>query len=231
MPAPALWAAGGEAVGDEAAGGILAIWHDIEPAAEPEVVRWYEREHHAERVAVPGFLGARRYVALEGAPRWFIRYATTAPKVLASQPYLARLDDPTPWSQRCFPHFRNMTRTVCRALARHGAAEGGIVLTLRLSGGGQALRLEPLAGLVADLAAAPGIIATEVWQAERAPSALPSRETALRGAPDREIDLVAVLHAGDPLPLRALADRLAAATAGAAESAIGLYRLAYALGR
>lgn len=220
-------------MGAEAAGGILAIWHDIDPAAEAEVLAWYEREHHPERVAVPGFLGARRYVALDGAPRWFIRYATTSPAVLASPAYLARLDAPTAWSQRSFPHFRNMTRTVCRALARGGEAEGGIVLTLRLRGGGEALRPHPLAALLADLATAPGIIATELWQAERTPSALPSREKALRRAPDREVDLVAVLHAGDPQPLGALEGPLTAAGAatGASESALGLYRLAYALGR
>ena len=219
-----------------AAGGILAIWHDVEPAAEADVTQWYEREHHAERVALPGFLGARRYVALEGAPRWFVRYATTSPEVLASPAYRARLDSPTPWSQRSFPHFRHMMRTVCRVLARHGEAEGGIVLTLRLSAeSGAGLDPAPLAALLGEIAPEPGIVACELWQADRARSSVPSKEKALRGAPDRDIDLAAVLHAGDPAPLLALRDsgRLDAAIArsGAGEHAFGLYRLAFALDR
>ena len=37
--------------------GILAVWQDWAPGAEALVADWYNREHHAERVAVPGNQG------------------------------------------------------------------------------------------------------------------------------------------------------------------------------
>ncbi|MER3403797.1 MAG: hypothetical protein C4289_00305 [Chloroflexota bacterium] len=54
--------------------GVLGIWHGIAPGAEWEVEDWYGRQHHAERLAIPGFLKARRYRALGEGPRIFSRY-------------------------------------------------------------------------------------------------------------------------------------------------------------
>ena len=44
--------------------GMLLTSMNIDAADEPEFNRWYDREHLEERVAMPGFLEARRYVAL-----------------------------------------------------------------------------------------------------------------------------------------------------------------------
>jgi hypothetical protein len=41
---------------------FLALWNDIARSREPEYDRWHTQEHVPERVAVTGFLGARRYV-------------------------------------------------------------------------------------------------------------------------------------------------------------------------
>ena len=48
--------------------GVLAIWNGIADEAEADFVAWHVREHIPERVAVPGFLRGRRYVAEAGAP-------------------------------------------------------------------------------------------------------------------------------------------------------------------
>jgi hypothetical protein len=42
---------------------MLLTSMDIDPADEAEFNRWYDREHLEERVAIDGFLEARRYVA------------------------------------------------------------------------------------------------------------------------------------------------------------------------
>ncbi len=42
---------------------LLAIWNGIAEEAEADFLAWHVREHIPERVAVPGFLRARRYVA------------------------------------------------------------------------------------------------------------------------------------------------------------------------
>ena len=45
---------------------MLLTSMDIDPADEAEFNRWYDREHLDERVAIEGFLEARRYVAHQG---------------------------------------------------------------------------------------------------------------------------------------------------------------------
>jgi len=42
------------------ANGLLLFMTDIDPALEGEFNRWYEEEHLDERMAIPGFITARR---------------------------------------------------------------------------------------------------------------------------------------------------------------------------
>src|SRR4029453_16311611 len=46
--------------------GLLLVMADIDPAIEHDFNQWYEQEHLAERMAIPGFLRARRFKAIEG---------------------------------------------------------------------------------------------------------------------------------------------------------------------
>ncbi len=180
--------------------GILAIWHDIAPGWEGEVLAWYDREHHFERLDVPGFLGVRRYTALGSGPRLFIRYETVDAAVLGSAAYLARVNAPTPGTLRAQPQFRNNSRTVCRRLARFGRAEGGVVATLRLAGTeGWAWRD------AATLLERRGILAAEVWEADAERSAIASNEKRLRGVADAHVAAVLVVHASDPAAAEAAA--------------------------
>jgi hypothetical protein len=49
---------------------------DIDTADKAEFDRWYHREHLEERVAIDGFLEARRYVAHESSLKYLsIRFA------------------------------------------------------------------------------------------------------------------------------------------------------------
>src|ERR1044071_6957275 len=50
--------------------GLLMVWTDIDEEHEAEFNRWYDEEHLARLLAVPGFLGAGRYVALKGGPKY-----------------------------------------------------------------------------------------------------------------------------------------------------------------
>ena len=56
--------------------GILAIFNNVAPGREAEFEEWFQHEHLAERIAVPGFLLGRRYEALSGQPRFFNYYLT-----------------------------------------------------------------------------------------------------------------------------------------------------------
>ena len=63
--------------------GLLLMMTDIDPAHEEDFNRWYEEEHLAERMAIPGFINARRFTAIEGGPKYLALYDVDSPDVLA----------------------------------------------------------------------------------------------------------------------------------------------------
>lgn len=67
--------------------GLLLFMTDIDPANEAEFNRWYEEEHLAERMAIPGFINARRFQTVEGSPKYLALYDLETPDVLQSQAY------------------------------------------------------------------------------------------------------------------------------------------------
>lgn len=73
------------------------------PGMEDEFNAWYDQEHFPERLAIPGFRSARRWVGdgPPGAGRYLATYELDSADVLESPAYLARLNSPTPWSRRC----------------------------------------------------------------------------------------------------------------------------------
>jgi hypothetical protein len=113
--------------------GVVAIWHDVLPAATDDFHEWHNREHMPERVGIPGFRRGRRYVAISGAPEYFNLYEADSPETLAGQDYLNRLNAPTPWTQRVVPSFRNVARSICRVAFTNGVGSGGVMLTLRFA--------------------------------------------------------------------------------------------------
>jgi hypothetical protein len=93
--------------------GLLLFTADIDPALEPEFHRWYEEEHIPERMAVPGFLTARRFRAIEGGPKFLAIYDLETPDVLASEPYLRLIGaNKSPWTRRMESQFTNARRNV-----------------------------------------------------------------------------------------------------------------------
>jgi hypothetical protein len=56
--------------------GMLLTSMDIDPSDETDFNRWYDREHLEERVAIAGFIEARRYVAEQGSPKYLSLYST-----------------------------------------------------------------------------------------------------------------------------------------------------------
>lgn len=201
------------------AGGILAVWTDVAPELEADFNEWYWREHLPERLAVPGFLSGRRYRAIAGAPRYFAWYELDSVKTLASPAYLDRLDNPTEWTERVMPGFRNTTRAVFRAASVLGRMSGALMLTLRA---GPDAKKAPGSALLADLAAQPGIFRVQLWQ-EAAVRARATREAALRGGADQRAPWALTVEAAAAEDLDAADARLRDAAAGPA--AVARYRL------
>jgi hypothetical protein len=113
---------------------FLAIWHDIAPEGEPDYNVWHTRQHMPERVGIPGFQVARRYVDWNlASQRYFTLYEGTALETFSSDAYRARLNNPTAWSNRVQPHFLNFARSACVTSASVGRGIGGALATIRLN--------------------------------------------------------------------------------------------------
>jgi hypothetical protein len=116
--------------------GVLAIWSDAVPEHEEEFNNWYTNQHLPERVGVPGFRRGRRYVKdVPGDLRYFTLYETAGIEVLESAPYLERLNDPTDWTRRALPFFRNGSRAAMVVASSAGAGVGGLAATILFSPG------------------------------------------------------------------------------------------------
>ncbi len=87
--------------------GMLLTSMDIDPSDEAEFNRWYDREHLEERVAIDGFLEARRYIAHNAKPKYLCLYSTATSEVLDSAAYRAKLANPTDWSKKTMARFKN----------------------------------------------------------------------------------------------------------------------------
>src|SRR5436305_1060204 len=112
--------------------GMLLTSMDIDPGDEADFNRWYDREHLEERVAIAGFLEARRYVALQGSPKYLSLYSTESFEALDSPAYRAALANPTAWSKSTMARFRNMIRAVARISASRGNGRGAVLGIIRL---------------------------------------------------------------------------------------------------
>ena len=112
--------------------GMLLTSMDIDEADEADFNRWYDHEHLEERVAIPGFLEARRYVAHAARPKYLCLYSTATLDVLDSPAYRARLGSPTDWSRRTMARFRNMIRVVARITISRGTGRGVALGVIRL---------------------------------------------------------------------------------------------------
>lgn len=136
--------------------GAVAIWHDIAPDGRIAFYDWHGNEHMPERVAIPGFRRGRRYVAIEADLEFFNLYEADTPEVLTGPDYLARLNDPTPWTVETVKHFRHVARSICRVAASLGPGQGGLAATLRydVPEGAEAHHIETMTGDVL-----PGLIA------------------------------------------------------------------------
>jgi hypothetical protein len=99
--------------------GLLLVAIDVDPRHEAELNRWYDKEHITERMAIPGFLRARRFVALEGRPRYLALYDLASPSVLDSAAYRhAAGPAASPLTRRMQTLFDPMIRNVYAEIRR-----------------------------------------------------------------------------------------------------------------
>src|ERR1700674_4660544 len=112
--------------------GMLLTSIEIDTKHEADVNRWYDRDHLIERVAIDGFLEARRYIAHQGSPKYLCLYSTETFEVLDSPAYRDALRTPTEWSKTNLARFKNMIRTIARIIISRGQGRGAAPGIVRL---------------------------------------------------------------------------------------------------
>jgi len=171
----------------------MLLWYDIAPEQIAEHDDWHTREHFPERLGIPGFMRAQRWIASSQGPRYFIVYEVKDPDVLTSTPYLERLNNPTAWTSRMMPSFRGMVRGFCRLESRHGSVLGTSALSLRYTavpGRGDRLRAWVEDDLIPELLRRRGITSAFTFRSDRAPEM--TAEQRIRGR-DANVDLALLI--------------------------------------
>lgn len=149
---------------------VVLVWNDVRRDAAEEFLEWHNREHTQERVGIPGFLRSRRFRAMDGRSRYFLLYELADSATLGSEPYMERLNNPTPWTRRMGLCFSNSCRSLCRVPFSRGLGQGGLIYTLSYDlaqedDGEAHLRLLT-EQLLPAVAAETGVIATHLCQAD-----------------------------------------------------------------
>ncbi len=218
---------------------VLAIWNDVAPGGDAEFDHWHTNEHVPERVGVPGFLRGRRYLAVSGSHRYFTLYETESLDTLARGPYIERLDNPTAWSRRALPLFRNNNRSACRVVLSLGQGVGGSLAAVRL--GPREGREADLRSWLVDkalpaLGGHPCVVGVHFCEADESATRVPTQERRLRPQEDEVARWIVLAEAGGTQPadvaVRELLgpDELARQGAGP-DAVFGLYRLLYCLSK
>src|SRR5581483_6379663 len=120
----------------ESGNGLLVVWTDIALEAEAEFNEWYNSEHILQLLGVKGFLSGRRYLVVDGKPKYAAIYQLADENVMKSDVFRQVRENPTQWIRRMVPLFRNTQRDVFKQIFSYGERpqnDAEFVLTVRLN--------------------------------------------------------------------------------------------------
>jgi hypothetical protein len=118
--------------------GLLLTMTEPPAAMEEEFNAWYDDEHLAERLAIPGFRTAKRWVVADVAPgqgKYLGTYELDSPLVLESEEYLKKYRNQTPWSKRCLSKCIAFRRWACEQVEPGNAPDDPAAKILLLGWG------------------------------------------------------------------------------------------------
>ena len=216
---------------------FLAIWHDIAEGQHGEYIEWHTREHMPERLSVPGFRTGKRLHAPDASRYVFgTIYAGDDLEVFRSPGYLARLNNPTPWTAAVAPSFQNFLRVACERVASAGNGDGGSMATIRFDftrpEAETALR-QAAQSLVDAILALPGVSCVHLGIARSEVSSVRTRETEIRSAmAEKAFDAVILVEGSQHAGLEAAVpeiERLTIATGTLTAPVVDLYETAFSL--
>lgn len=130
--------------------GFLLVTMEPPAGLEEEFNDWYDTEHVPERVAVPGFETATRYVCTAGWPRYVAFYDLSSPQVIESPGYRAISGERfSPWTKRILARVRGFYRVYGEQIypGQGLATPSGRTLMLRARGSAEVEPADWIAGM------------------------------------------------------------------------------------
>jgi len=109
----------GDEAAPDSAGGLLLVGMTPAPDVETEFNAGYDTEHVPALARVPGVLGARRFRAASGNPKYVALYHLSSPEVITG-PEWKRASESMPMPQHIRPKITDRLRLVCRGYHRKG---------------------------------------------------------------------------------------------------------------
>ncbi len=96
------------------------LFSQMQPGAdwEHEFNAWYDGEHVPVRLALPGFLAARRYTVVQGSPKYAVAYYLTGLDVLETAGYRRLKQEPGERTARMLASVTGFTRYVAEEVRR-----------------------------------------------------------------------------------------------------------------
>ena len=143
--------------------GMLITFSETKPEVEEDFNEWYNREHIDERVWMPGFHRARRYVDANAAAeiKYCATYETNKVEDLADPDYMELLKDQSDWSKKVMSTFTKFDRITATVTIDFSHGFGGACCIVRffpkpelMSKLRETLQLE----LLPDIISKPGVI-------------------------------------------------------------------------
>ncbi len=179
--------------------GMLVVFTESKASHERELNEWYNREHIDERINLPGFHRARRYVAVKGAPKYLATYECDSVRDLATPAYLAKLSQQTPWSDRVTGRFTRFNRLtlVIKVDLTHGI--GGLLTTVRFTpaSGLRTALVQWLRETLKGVVARPGMIGAAAGENDVDIANAPSREKSMDNPKALDPEWVVMLEGSD----------------------------------
>ena len=109
---------------------VMVLYYDI-TGDNADHDDWHTYEHMHERLSIPGFLRGTRWTARSGRPKYLVTYEVAEVGVATSDAYLARLNNPTPWTSSMMGRFSGMIRGFSTVAASAGYGVGSEARSMR----------------------------------------------------------------------------------------------------
>src|SRR6476660_1201153 len=193
--------------------GFMAIWSDVSPSDFDFYHRWLLKEHFPERVSIPGFTSARVFRRQAGPDfQFFIIYETESPEVLASPAYVARLNNPTPMTQKVMPKLKNFVRGAGRVVQSSGVCGGGVAKVLRFAEHHSLLSdANARSALFDRLNEMDRVLAVRLFEVDTAATTIQTEEKKIRTSKEEIYSQLLVIEAADFEALGAVSEPLKSA--------------------